>query len=408
MTSVSTRLGQPPDGSPHDSEPPIRVLHICRRYQPFVGGTEKYVHDLAAAQAAAGREVTILTLDRDVVGSARGLPHRELLDGINVVRLPGRGTAQIAVTFRPDRVWREIARNDVVHVHDLRFALATAVLGSAVARRPRIFHTHGLIFHSGGGGPLKRLAMRLYFGPLLRLGGVRTVASSDGDRALLLRDAPYLAKRTVTCPNAIPLAPLVGLERRPVPGRVVSIGRIVPNKSLLDLLRAMARIDDVDWSLMLAGQPDPDELARLEAATEELKVRSRVSFVPGFSDAEMPGMLAAAAVAAFPSRGEGFGIALLEAMAAGVPLVANRIPAHESLLEGELSGCLIDFGDAGAAAASIRALLLTPSGELAGLSAQLRTRSSQYDIARLHRQIDDVYGQLGVKRHGRPDPQSQR
>jgi alpha-1,3-mannosyltransferase len=381
------------------SGPPIRVLHICRRYRPFVGGTEKYVHDLATAQAAAGREVTILTLDRDVVGPTRGLPSRETLDGLAVVRVPGWGTPQIAFTYRPDRIWREIARHDVVHLHDLRFALASAIIGAAVARRPRILHTHGLIFHSGEGSRIRRLAMRLYFGPLLRLGGVRTAASSEADRVLLLRDATYLAKRTIACPNAIPLAPLLGLQRLPIPGRVASIGRMVPNKALTDLVRALACVRDVDWSLVLAGQPDPEELARIEAVIDRLKVRDRITFVLGFPEEEMPRLLASAALAAFPSKGEGFGIALLEAMAAGVPLLANRIPAHEALLGRDLAGQLIDFSDPDNAAESIGALLTADKTELDGLSARLRARAADYDIGRLLGQIDGLYARLGVRPH---------
>jgi alpha-1,3-mannosyltransferase len=383
------------------SQAPIRVLHICRRYRPFTGGTEKYVHDLAAAQAAAGREVTVLTLDRDVVGPTVGLPRRETLDGVRVVRVPGRGSAQIAVSYRPDRVWREIVRHDVVHLHDLRFGLATAAIGAAAARRPRILHTHGLIFHSGSGSWVKRLAMRLYFGPLIRLGGFRVLASSESDRALLLRDAPYLGSRSVTFPNAIPLAGLLALERRPDPGRVVSIGRIVPNKALADLVRAMARIDDVEWSLVLAGEPDPDELARIKAEAARLGITERLSYVLGFPEDEMPALLAAAALAAFPSRGEGFGIALLEAMAAGVPVLANRIPAHEALLGEELAGQLVDFGDPEASADSIRAALRTPTARLDELSGRLRNRAADYGIDRLLRQIDRLYDRLGVRPHGK-------
>ncbi len=383
------------------SQAPIRVLHICRRYRPFTGGTEKYVHDLAAAQAAAGREVTVLTLDRDVVGPTVGLPRRETLDGVRVVRVPGRGSAQIAVSYRPDRVWREIVRHDVVHLHDLRFGLATAAIGAAAARRPRILHTHGLIFHSGSGSWVKRLAMRLYFGPLIRLGGFRVLASSESDRALLLRDAPYLGSRSVTFPNAIPLAGLLALERRPDPGRVVSIGRIVPNKALADLVRAMARIDDVEWSLVLAGEPDPDELARIKAEAARLGITERLSYVLGFPEDEMPALLAAAALAAFPSRGEGFGIALLEAMAAGVPVLANRIPAHEALLGEELAGQLVDFGDPEASADSIRAALRAPTARLDELSGRLRNRAADYGIDRLLRQIDRLYDRLGVRPHGK-------
>jgi len=379
---------------------PIRVLHICRRYHPFVGGTEKFVHDLAVAQAEAGCEVTILTLDRDIFGLTKGLARQETLDGLEVVRIPGWGTPQMAITFRPDRIWREIARHDVVHLHDLRFALASSVMGAVMARRPRIFHTHGLIFHSGG-LRLKRLAMRLYFGPLLRLGGVRIVADSEADRVLLLRDAPYLAKRCTTYLNAIPLEPLLNLERAPIPGRVVSIGRMVPNKALTDLVRALARVNDVDWSLVLAGQPDSAELARIEAEIDRLGVRDRVRFVFSFPEAELPRLLSSAALATFPSKGEGFGIALLEAMAAGVPLLASPIPAHEQLLGGDLCSQLVDFNDPDAAAGSIHGLLEADTGELNALSLRLRARASEFGIARLRGQIEELHARLRVRAHRR-------
>jgi glycosyltransferase involved in cell wall biosynthesis len=315
-----------------------------------------------------------------------------------VVRLPGRGGARFAVTYRPDRIWSEIARHDVVHIHDLRFAATVSILGGLAACRPRVFHTHGLIFHTSTESRLKRLAIRLYFGPLLGMGQVRVVADSPIDRSLLLRDAPYLARRTHTYLDAIPLAPLLGLPRRPLPGRVVSIGRIVPNKALTDLVRAMARIHGTDWSLVLAGQADPVELARIKKVADELGVRERIMFVPDFAEEDLPGLLESAALAAFPSKGEGFGIALLEAMAAGVPLLANRIPAHEALLGEDLAGQLVDFGDPVAAAGSIRALIGADPAALTELSNRLRARAGGYDMARLASQIDELYDRLGVGR----------
>jgi glycosyltransferase involved in cell wall biosynthesis len=101
-------------------------------------------------------------------------------------------------------------------------------------------------------------------------------------------------------------------------------------------------------------------------------------------------------VAAFPSRGEGFGLALLEAMAAGVPVVASAIPAHRELLGPGLEDRLIDFGRPDAAAAAIQALLVQSAAEQTQLSDRLRARARDYDMPRLVAQIEALYRQLGV------------
>ena len=111
-------------------------------------------------------------VDRDTAGPTRGLPRREIMDGLEVIRVPGWGTRQIAVTYRPDRIWREIARHDVVHVHDARFSLASCLVGAVVARRPRIFHTHGLIFHTSGGARIQAAGNAPLLRPVAALGQV--------------------------------------------------------------------------------------------------------------------------------------------------------------------------------------------------------------------------------------------
>ncbi len=86
-------------------------------------------------------------------------------------------------------------------------------------------------------------------------------------------------------------------------------------------------------------------------------------------------------------------------MAAGVPLLANRIPAHEALLGGDLSDRLIDFADPDATAERIRVELRAPERDLAELSARLRVRAADYDVTRLRGQIDELYTRIGVRSH---------
>jgi alpha-1,3-mannosyltransferase len=376
-----------------------RILHLCRRYVPFAGGTERYVRDLATAQARLGRSVTVLTLDRDVVGGAgTRLPAVETIDGVRVRRVPGVGSRRTALALRPDVIRREIRDHDVIHLHDLRFAVGLTALLASLAHRPLLVHTHGLIFHEARLLGLKRAVMRTYYGPFLRLAAA-VIASSESDRAMLIRLVPALASRTLVLENAIPVEPLLHVERRPVAGRLLVLGRVAPSKGNDDLIGALARLE-LPWRLVVAGEAPDSEVTRLRARAEASGVNDRVEIRGAFGDADLPDLLASAAAAVFPSRAEGFGLALLEAMAAGVPLVARSIPAHAELLGPDLRDRLVEFGSSGAVAAAVAGLLTLGPADVAALSSRLRARAAGYDISRLVAQIDDAYRRLGISVSG--------
>ena len=374
----------------------MRVLHVARRYAPLLGGTERYIEDLAHAQAARGHRVFVVTLDRDVTGmDPTPLAARDTIDGIPVLRLPGSGNRRVAVTWRPDRLLRAMRSADIVHLHDLRFGFLLAVAGSMVDRRPLILHTHGLIFHTPWAQRLKVLAMRTFFGPLLRLGRVWVVASSAPDRSALLQHAPYLADRTVVLENAIRLGDLLRLERDPVAGALLVQGRISVSKGIDDLLRALALVS-TPWRLELVGPAEAAERRRLEEIVRELGLLERVTFHGPYPRHGLGDHLGRAWAAVFPSRGEGFGLALLEAMAAGVPVLASNIPAHRALLGDELADRAVDFTAPPVAAAALRRLLSLPADEARRLGEFERGRALGFDIQRLADQIDDLYRVIGV------------
>jgi alpha-1,3-mannosyltransferase len=379
------------------SSAPIRVLHIVRRYPPFVGGTERYVHDLATAQADAGYRVTVLTFDRDVTDIRRRgarLPSREVIDNVRVVRIPGWGTRQFSVTHRIDVLIRLIRASSVVHLHDLRFATALSGLASRLFRRPWIVHTHGLLFHTGANLALKRLAMRHYYGNVLAWAKATIVASSESDRETLIGYCPHLLSRITTLDNAIALRDLIALDRVPLDGKIVVIGRVVASKGIDDLLAALSLVRAVPWSLEIAGEPDAREVRRLVGLAQEYGIGDRVKVTGVFSPANLPRLLSTASLAVFPSRSEGFGIALLEAMAAGVPICARDIPPHRMLVGPDLADCLVDFDDLSAAAERIETTLRLTEESRDALSRRLRARASGFDIERLRRQIDELYQRL--------------
>lgn len=373
-----------------------RVLHVCRRYAPLLGGTERYVQDLAREGARRGHDVRVITLRRDVIGVMPGeLPASDNDGGIEVTRLPGAGNARTAVTFRPDLLARAIRDADVVHLHDLRFAFVTGSLVAAMLSKPALFHTHGLIFHTPSATTWKRLAVRGLFGPLLALPRAHVVASSEPDRALLLSMAPYLSKRIHLLENAIDLSRVIGLQRVPQPGLIVLLGRVAASKGIDDLLRALGSVT-VPWRLELAGPAEPGEEARLTELADSLAIADRVTFAGPYPEGGEAAYLARAAAAVFPSPGEGFGLALLEALAAGVPVLANRIPAHEALLGPSLADRLFDAADPGGAARGIESLLSLAPDEIADLERRGRERAQHFHIARLGTQVEALYADIGV------------
>jgi glycosyltransferase involved in cell wall biosynthesis len=141
---------------------------------------------------------------------------------------------------------------------------------------------------------------------------------------------------------------------------VLNIGRQEFQKGQSTLLEATARLRDQGFPLttVIAGR-DGNETARLRALSESLGLSSTVRFL-GHVD-EVPDLLAACDVFAFPSRFEGLGGSVLEALALEAPIVASDVPALREVLQGGSLGELVPVDDAAALAASIETIRSDPS-----------------------------------------------
>lgn len=368
----------------------------------MVGGIERYVLDLATVQARHGLPVSVVTLDRDVLGvHHESLSEREELAGVRVVRLPGLGNQRFGLCLRPDRLAREIRRADVVHLHDLRFMVGFTCLSARATDRPLIFHTHGLLLHTSFASGLKRILMRTYYGPMLRLGRAEVVASSEHDRVMLLRDVPSLAPRTRTLLNAVDLQNYRSIVRQPIRGRILVFGRVAERKGIDRLLRALARLPRgdaaLDWTLEIAGTEEASERERLDRLVASTGLGPRVRFLGEYSDDAQRDLLASATIAIFPSRAEGFGLALLEAMAAGVPILASDIAAHRALVGPDFADLIVDFDDPAATAGAIERLLRRSGDALDTLGSALQLGTEPFEIERLWSQVETVYREVGVR-----------
>ncbi len=186
------------------------------------------------------------------------------------------------------------------------------------------------------------------------------------------------------------IATRLGLPRR----YVLAVGTLEPRKGIDTLLAALALPDAPELPVVLAGQPgwgrvDPAALAR-QCGLDP----GRVQVLGRISDPELAVVLRHAAVLAAPSRAEGFGLPVLEAMAAGVPVVHSDAPALVEVAGG--AGVTVPRDDPAALAAALRAVL-SDSGPAARMIVAGLRRAQRFTWADTARRVWAVHVELHRK-----------
>jgi phosphatidylinositol alpha-mannosyltransferase len=228
------------------------------------------------------------------------------------------------------------------------------------------------------------------FDPLMKRVTVRLAVSEAAKRTV----AAHFPGDYEVIPNAIDIARFSSSTPRPVSmpaGRpsVLYVGRLEPRKGVERLLDAMRDVQRHVPCAQLVIVGDGPDRARLESHARELNIDA--TFVGRVSDADLPGFYGAADVVCSPAlRDESFGIVLLEAMAAGRPIVATNIAGYAELLDPAGCARLVDPDDAMSLAREISTILGEPAlartlGERGAAAAR------QYDWTVVARRLEEIY-----------------
>ena len=168
-----------------------------------------------------------------------------------------------------------------------------------------------------------------------------------------------------------------------------SIGRLTWQKGVDTLLRAMPAILAQQPGAHLALAGDGEEAGRLQAEARRLGVADRCHFL-GFRT-DIPDVLAALDLFVLSSLAEGMPMVLLEAMAAGVPVVATRIPGVVDLVEDGIDGLLVASGDPGALAGAIGRMLADRDYAAAVSRAAAAKVRRQFTVEQMVERTSSVY-----------------
>ncbi len=316
-------------------ERPLRVLMVCPRYLPEVGGTEMHVHEVARRLSPLGSfEITVLATDR-----SRRLARQDVVEGISVLRVPSwpRGrdyylAPGIAAVIRQRR-W------DLVHCQGIHTPVP--LLAMIAARRVGIPYL--VTFHTGGHSSRLRNAMRTtqwrLAGPLLRH-AASLIAVSRFEASALARYARLGDKRIIVIRNggALP-PPRTGTVA--VPGRIVSSGRLERYKGHHRVIEAlphvMREIPEAHLLILGSGPYERNlyQLARHLGVSDRLTVKH----VAPADRQGMATMLAESSVVAALSDYEAHPVAVMEALCVARPVVGYDIAGiGELVAEGWVRG----------------------------------------------------------------------
>lgn len=173
---------------------------------------------------------------------------------------------------------------------------------------------------------------------------------------------------------------------------VLSVGHLEPRKNIGQAIKAIAllRARGMIVSLVVVGNPGGEEAA-LKAAIARAGLGDQVRLLTGVGGDDLRAMYTLADLLVFPSAYEGFGIPLLEAMAAGLPIAASDTPVFRELADGAARFFALD--DPADTAAAIADLWDSPQ-ERAALAEAGRTRLAQYDFDRLADQLAAIYREV--------------
>jgi alpha-1,3-mannosyltransferase len=266
------------------------------------------------------------------------LPSRDTVAGAEVVRIPFFGSPRYP--FAPS-VIRHIRDADIVHVHAIDFFFDYLAWTKPIHRRRLVVSTHGGFFHTSRFGLLKKL----FFSTITRASltwyeGVAAISRSDYERFTTKR------RRGMVCiENGIDCAKYREASSAVPTKTIISVGRLSTNKRLDRLIvffHALYRRDP-EWRLRILGRPWDVDPGKLTELSDGLGMRHAVEITSPASEAQIRDAMSTSSIAASASEYEGFGVAAVEALSAGLYPVLNDIPALRNVVERTGIGLLVDF-----------------------------------------------------------------
>jgi glycogen(starch) synthase len=387
----------------------IRVLRLCSVFEPPpsaligrgvrfdpLGGMQNHTAELTRALDRHGVVQTVVTTRPPTAPYFQRLGEHACVIRLG---LPIRRFRQLYAPQAAIVAPILAARADVIHVH-LGEDLAVLPVGAAAARLhrlPLVLTVHTSLRHTLAVSDLRSAVLKAIGGPIERWGerfAEAVLVITPRLRRLLLSDGVEENRLHLIPPGVNPSLfegpfedPFTDVGKP----RVLFVGRLAPQKGVRTLVAAAALLEDPSAQVLLVG--DGPERPALERKAERISVGDCVRFLGFFAHYRLPAAMAHADVLVLPSVYEELGTVLLEAMWAGLPIVASRTGGIPDVIEDGVNGLLVPPGEPEALARAIDRVLADRALAYR-LSEGAQQRAKDYDWEVLAGRVLQVY--LGV------------
>lgn len=356
----------------------MRIALVCPYAWDRVGGVQSHIRSLAEVLRSRGHDVLVV---------APALASLEPESGVAIVGraicIPANGSV-VPLSFGPRaatgvrRVLKEF-QPEVLHLHEPLIP-SLSLLALRDAPCPAIG-----TFHAAAGSSTGYKLARPVLEKAARKLRVRTAVSAAAQKLA----ATYFPGDFVITPNGVDTERFASAPPRevgdPSKRKVLFLSRLEKRKGIKVLIAAMAELADLDAELVVAGT-GPQEKAARELATS-LGVTAH--FLGSVEHDDVPRLFKAATVFCAPGLGgESFGIVLVEAMAAGAPVVCSDLQGFREVAGGTAS--LVPPGDVSFLAGALRAVL-EDDAKRARMSNAGTDRARWFDWHRLVRDVEHLY-----------------
>lgn len=378
----------------------MRVLHVIPSLSAAFGGPSRAVADMERALAARRIDVTTVTTNDDGGGGTLPVRCGEPIATPYATRWYFPRTTVFFKTSVGLGRWLEanIERFDLLHAHGLfSFAPVTAAYLARRRRVPYILRPHGVLAPYGMTQRrplLKKISLALIERQLIEgASAVHFTSCSEQDEA----EALGLKYRGIVIPLGIDADGATRREGRSrtneaKPFKLLFLSRIDPKKNLDNLLRAIASVSkNFPVVLTIAGGGDRDYLARLRSLAHAQGIADRVNWLGHVEGERKADAFAAAEAFVLPSYSENFGLAAVEALAAGLPCIVSRDVAIASEIESAGAGFTVGT-DADSIAAGLERLIgSTDRGYSAMAAAARRLATESYSLEAMGGRLEALY-----------------